>query len=322
MWIPRAALMLILDFVLVFCGFYVQLFNFFWSATNNIYLTAIAFVFLSSIPSDLLELPFELADEFSIEKKFGFSNMSFKMWICDRIKSLAVNLIVSVPLLCAACALLSHAGSIVLYRPKELQKYEYYGEDKTEVYWIHFTGSNVKNILRQYGFPDKERVFQVGTSNEYEQIFKRIIIELQRCQDNYEEMLVLLLRHLLISFHRELTREHILKNEYLDHEMDNAVTFFSENYNQNINIDNYAASRGMSVSWFIRNFKKYTGSTPMQFIVGIRINNAQMLLETTTYSINEISKIVGYDNQLYFSRLFHKLKGYSPREYRKIRNRL
>ena len=194
-------------------------------------------------------------------------------------------------------------------------------KDKTEVYWIHFTGSNVKNILRQYGFPDKERVFQVGTSNEYEQIFKRIIIELQRCQDNYEEMLVLLLRHLLISFHRELTREHILKNEYLDHEMDNAVTFFSENYNQNINIDDYAASRGMSVSWFIRNFKKYTGSTPMQFIVGIRINNAQMLLETTTYSINEISKIVGYDNQLYFSRLFHKLKGYSPREYRKIRNK-
>ena len=136
-----------------------------------------------------------------------------------------------------------------------------------------------------------------------------------------EEMLVLLLRHLLISFHRELTREHILKNEYLDHEMDNAVTFFSENYNQNINIDDYAASRGMSVSWFIRNFKKYTGSTPMQFIVGIRINNAQMLLETTTYSINEISQIVGYDKQLYFSRLFHKWKGYSPREYRKLRNK-
>ena len=120
------------------------------------------------------------------------------------------------------------AGNIVLYRPKELQKYEYYGDDKTEVYWIHFTGSNVKNILRQYGFPDKERIFQVGTSKEYEQLFKRIIIELQRCQDNYEEMLALLLRHLLISFHRELTREHILKNEYLDHEMDNAVTFFSE----------------------------------------------------------------------------------------------
>ncbi|WP_437341937.1 AraC family transcriptional regulator [Eubacterium ventriosum] len=34
-----------------------------------------------------------------------------------------------------------------------------------------------------------------------------------------------------------------------------------------------------------------------------------------------MSKIVGYDNQLYFSRLFHKLKGYSPRDYRKLRNK-
>ncbi|WP_333490977.1 helix-turn-helix domain-containing protein [Clostridium fessum] len=59
----------------------------------------------------------------------------------------------------------------------------------------------------------------------------------------------------------------------------------------------------------------------MHYPVGIRITNAQILLETTTYSINEISKIVGYDNQLYFSRLFHKLKGYSPREYQKIRNK-
>ena len=213
------------------------------------------------------------------------------------------------------------AGNNVLYRPKELQKCEYYEKDKAELYWIHFTGSNVKSILRQYGFPDKGRVFQVGTSSEYEQIFKRIVIELQRCQENYGEMLVLLLRHILIGFHRELTSEHMLKSEYLDHEMDNAVTFFDENCNQNINIDNYAASRGMGVSWFIQNFKKYTGSTPMRFVVGIRINNAQMLLETTTYSINEISKIVGYDNQLYFSRLFHKLKGYSPREYRKLRNK-
>lgn len=212
------------------------------------------------------------------------------------------------------------AGNIIIYRPKELQKYEYYGEDKTEVYWIHFTGSEVKDILRKYGFPDDERIFQVGTSMEYKRVFKHIIIELQRYQDDYEEMLTLLLRHLLIIFHRELTREHISKNEYLDHEMDTAVTYFNENYNRDINIDEYSASRGMSVSWFIRNFKKFTGSTPMQYIVANRINNAQALLETTNYSIKEISKIVGYDNQLYFSRLFHKMKGYSPRDYRKTRN--
>ncbi len=210
------------------------------------------------------------------------------------------------------------AGNIVLYRPKELQKYEYYGEDKTEVYWIHFTGSDVKNILRKYGLKDKERIFHVGSSMEYERIFKRIIIELQRCQDNYEEMLTLLLTHLLIVFDRELSREHIITNEYMDREMDNAVSYFNENYNKNISIEQYAESRGMSVSWFIRNFKKFTGTAPMQFIVSLRINNAQILLEQTNYTINEIAKIVGYDDQLYFSRLFRKQKGFSPSQYRKM----
>ena len=77
----------------------------------------------------------------------------------------------------------------------------------------------------------------------------------------------------------------------------------------------------MSISWFIRNFKQYTKTTPMQYIVSLRIANAQMLLETTSYSITEIGNIVGYDNPLYFSRIFRKQKGVSPSEYRKQRIR-
>ena len=98
------------------------------------------------------------------------------------------------------------------------------------------------------------------------------------------------------------------------HELQKSV---NENCNQDISIENYAQTRGMSVSWFIRNFKKYTGMTPMQFIVSLRVNNAQILLEQTNYSIYEIAKIVGYDDQLYFSRLFRKQKGVSPSQYRK-----
>lgn len=209
------------------------------------------------------------------------------------------------------------AGHMVIYRPKEFQKYEYYAADHTEVYWVHFTGSNVTNILRSYGIQDDLRVFYTGNSLEYERIFKRMISELQLCRPDYEEMLVLLLRHLLILIHRQLSRKHVLKNEYLENEMDQAAQYFNDHYNKDISIQEYAASRGMSVSWFIRNFKEFTGSTPMQYIVSIRIANAQTLLETTTYSVNEIGRIVGYENPLYFSRIFHKQKGFSPSVYRK-----
>ena len=62
------------------------------------------------------------------------------------------------------------AGNIVLYRPKEFQKYEYYGIDKTEVYWVHFTGSDVKNILRNYGFSNDQRIFRVRFYYKFEYI--------------------------------------------------------------------------------------------------------------------------------------------------------
>ena len=64
-----------------------------------------------------------------------------------------------------------------------------------------------------------------------------------------------------------------------------------------------------------------TGITPLQYILSQRISNAQLLLESTDYSISEISNLVGYDNPLYFSRLFCKQRGMSPRNYRDmIRN--
>ncbi len=208
------------------------------------------------------------------------------------------------------------ADHMVIYRPKEPQRYTYYGIDQTEVYWVHFTGNNVKNILRKYGISDDTRVIYSGTSLEYTRIFKQMIYELQQCQEDYEELLAMLLHQIFISLHRQMTKEHKIRNEYLENEMELATQYFNDNYNTAISIEDYASSRGMSISWFIRSFKQYTNVTPMQYIVSLRITNAQILLETTKYNVKEIGYIVGYDNPLYFSRIFKKQKGISPSEYR------
>lgn len=208
------------------------------------------------------------------------------------------------------------AGNMVLYRPKEEQRYYYYGVDHTEVYWVHFTGNNVKNIIRKYGIADNVHVIHTGTSLDYKRIFLQMIQELKLCRDDYEEVLIHYLHLLLIMIHRVIQTQPRGKNQHLMDEMDSAVRYFHAHYNKPISIEDFAVSNHMSVSWFIRNFKEYTGSTPAQYLLSLRISNAQTLLETTSYNITEIASIVGYDNPLYFSRIFKKQSGMSPSEFR------
>ena len=129
------------------------------------------------------------------------------------------------------------AGHIVVYRPKEPQRYVYYGNEQTEVYWVHFTGNDVTNILRGYGIQDDMRVIPVGTSLEYAGIFKHMIRELQRCQDYYPEFLTMLLRQLLILIHRQIGRQDAVRNVWLDAEMELAIQYFNDNYNTEINVE-------------------------------------------------------------------------------------
>lgn len=210
-----------------------------------------------------------------------------------------------------------HAGHMVLYRPKQPQKYEYYGEDRTEVYWVHFTGGNVTNLLRSYGLTDDKKVFYCGCEPEYQQLFRAMIYELQMCRDSYPEMLEMYLRQIFIKLQRHFKVSAKSDNFHAADEIEKAAAYFNEHYSEPINIDEYARKNHVSTSWFIRNFKLYTGSTPMQYILSKRIYNAVVLLHDTQYNITEIAAIVGYDNPLYFSRIFKKQKGLSPLEYRK-----
>ena len=203
------------------------------------------------------------------------------------------------------------AGHMVLYRPKEPQKYEYYGIEQAEVYWVHFTGGNVKNLLRSYGITDNMKVFYCGSGLEYKNLFRTMIHELQMCKEDYSEM------QIFIKIHRFVKNSSKIDNSHIAEEIDKATMYFNEHYNENINIDVYAKTHNMSTSWFIRNFKQYTGSTPMQYILSVRIHNAEALLKSNMYNVTEIANIIGYDNPLYFSRIFKKIKGLSPSEYKK-----
>ena len=195
------------------------------------------------------------------------------------------------------------AGNVIIYRPDEMQKYIYYSSDKPEVFWVHFSGADVENILQDYSLVGN-KVFHTGTSPEFNHLFLQIIRELQTPAPHYRKLLSLLLHNIFLL----TSRYQIQGNSKSDfrQELDRAVHFFNDNYKSDIRIEDYAAKCHVSLSWFIRSFKKYTGMTPMQYIISARIASAQSLLETSSYTVSEIASIVGFASQMYFSRVFKK----------------
>lgn len=208
------------------------------------------------------------------------------------------------------------AGNMVLYLPNEPQHYTYYKEDRTAVYWIHFTGSEAGSLLKYYRIIGDDRVIYVGASPDYQWLFGQIIQELQLGRPKFEELVSLHLRNIMILISRSIESRKTF-SDATEKEISLAMHYFRNNYGSEINIDKYAESRNISVCWFIRCFKHITGQTPLQYLLSLRISNAQNLLENTDYTIAEVAESVGYQNALYFSRLFHKQMGISPREYRR-----
>ena len=100
-WIPSSVCNLVLDFALIIFGFYpfifdkICLISGFPSSIGSCFVCFFLFMIISSIPGEILSIPFSLYREFVVEKKFGFSKMTFKLWIIDNLKEGILSIILS-----------------------------------------------------------------------------------------------------------------------------------------------------------------------------------------------------------------------------------
>ncbi|MCI1832804.1 MAG: AraC family transcriptional regulator [Bifidobacterium sp.] len=220
------------------------------------------------------------------------------------------------------------AGTMVLYLPGEPQRYEYRAQDKTEVYWVHFAGSDASRVLSYAGFtgdaqtdpmvpgrqmrPRDANIVHTGVQPQYSQIFGEMVRELQVRRKGFEDLVSLDFRRLLVQVRRcrsEESQDGVKRAAMVVHR---SVEYFHRHFSERISIGDYARGHSMSVGWFIRSFRDLTGVSPLRYITLIRLNEAKMLLESTDYPVGEIADMVGYDNPLYFSRLFTAYFGRPP----------
>jgi AraC-like DNA-binding protein len=101
--------------------------------------------------------------------------------------------------------------------------------------------------------------------------------------------------------------------------LETVIQFMKEHVNEALPLPAMAARAGISVTHFSRLFRQQTGFSPMDYFIHLKIQRACRYLTLSQLSIKEISAQIGYEDPYYFSRIFRKVMGLPPAEYRKVK---
>ncbi len=177
-------------------------------------------------------------------------------------------------------------------------------------YWVGFRGPYI-DILQDEGFftPDTS-MYDVGLQNSLLTLYAQILDQLRSQEPFYQlkaASYVLTLIAEILSFQRKT-----IQYSHSEQLVEKAKFLMEEHIYGEINLNAICERIGVSTSHLNEVFKSYTGMTPYQYFIGIKIHKAKELLEKGDQTIKEIAFRLGFNDQYYFSRLFKKKTGISP----------
>ena len=196
------------------------------------------------------------------------------------------------------------AGDIVFFHTDDQYLYTY--SESVKVYWLHFSGKKAVSFMDDL---DLRESFIKKADTNLSKNFDNIIDEIRLKKRHYNKAMQ---GHLMVLM-TAIVRKKTMNSSRLDKVL-SIINIIKQN---KLDLDEYAEMCHLSKSQFIRNFKEYTGKTPIKYKNDILIDKAKERLTRTDMSISELSNFLGFENIYYFSTMFKKSVGISPAEYRK-----
>ncbi len=165
--------------------------------------------------------------------------------------------------------------------------------------------------------PDTVYKHNMSKTNVYSYL-NSMLEEITEQQEDYEAVCQNLLEVLLICILRSGSLSVVPDNSrLLNRECTQIKNYLDANYSEDITLDTLSALTHMNKYYLAHTFTKYMGLSPINYLLQKRIQEGKSLLESTSYSIAQISDLLGFSSQSYFSQAFRKATGMTPMQYRK-----
>jgi len=197
--------------------------------------------------------------------------------------------------------------------------YASYEDNPWTIYWIHFKGKMAPSYAEEADRPIdiapniRSRISQ--RNNLFEEMFNTL--KMGYSNDNLKYVSSLL-HYYLATFRylQQYRNSGQQKDNNVNDPINAAIHYMKENIEKHITLQDISDYIGYSPSHFSMLFKKKTGHSPLSYSNLLKIQQACFMLDSTDMKVNQISFKIGIDDSFYFSRLFTKLMGMSPSEYR------
>jgi AraC-like DNA-binding protein len=208
-------------------------------------------------------------------------------------------------------------GTILFLFPGEWHRFKPDSETGWDEFWVGFKGTIIENIEHHHFISKENPILEIGLHDSIIELFINIIDKTKAERTGYQPLVSGIVMHLLGKIH-SLTKQQRFHDEDITETIINqARIIFRTNIEQDIPMDKIAEELNVSYAWFRKAFKAYTGISPHQYMLQLKIEKAKMLLLDQSKTIKEIAFGLNFESAFYFSKFFKEKVGISPELYRK-----
>ncbi|MGN0189253.1 MAG: AraC family transcriptional regulator [Candidatus Cryptobacteroides sp.] len=208
------------------------------------------------------------------------------------------------------------AGNMFLLFPGERHSYRPDADTGWSEYWIGFIGPNIDDRVKKGFFHKETPLYDIGYNETVIELYREAIRTAKLQEPFFQQLLAGIVNHLLGLMVMADRKKSLKPDEKVFNMIDKARSYMQESLEKGITMPDVAEHLGINYTFFRNEFKKFTGCSPSQYFINLKIHRAKEILRSTNTPVKEIAYDLHFENPDYFMTLFKKKTGFTPSEFR------